>query len=70
MSLAGRHTTNHACAAMLTGDRHLHRHDLSLDRGHELFRLSEAKPEVGRTGLLIAFEAYDLCRSHGHFQAL
>jgi hypothetical protein len=45
---------------MLAGDRHLRRDDLRLDRGHELFRLGETKPEVGRTGLLIAFEACDL----------
>jgi hypothetical protein len=44
---------------MFAGDRHLRRHDLRLDRGHELFRLSEMKPEVGHTCLLIAFEACD-----------
>jgi hypothetical protein len=33
---------------------------LRLGRGHELFCLGETKPEVGQTGLLIAFQACDL----------
>ena len=45
---------------MLAGNRHLHRDDLRLDRGHELFRLGETKPEVGQAWLLIAFEARNL----------
>ena len=45
---------------MLAGNRHLHRDDLRLDRGHELFRLGKTKPEVGQACLLIAFEARDL----------
>ncbi len=45
---------------MLAGDRRLCGDNLHLDRGHELFRLSETKPEVGQTGLPIAFEACDL----------
>ena len=61
MSLAGQLVlTSHARAAMLPGDRHLRRDDLRLDRSHELFRLGETEPEVGQTGLLIAFEACDL----------
>ena len=44
---------------MLAGDPHLRRDDLRLDRGHELLRLSETKPEVGQACLLIAFEACD-----------
>jgi hypothetical protein len=60
MSLAGQLAlTSHARAAMLACDRHLRRDDLRLDRGHELFRLGETKPEVGQTGLFIAFEACD-----------
>ena len=50
---------------MLAGDRQLRRDDLRLDRGHELFRLGETKPEVCKAGLLIALEACDL-----HFRRL
>jgi hypothetical protein len=35
------------------------REDLRLDCGHELFRISETKPEVGQVCLLVAFEARD-----------
>ena len=45
---------------MLAGDRHLCRDDLRLDRGRQLFRLGETKPEVGQASLLIALEACDL----------
>jgi hypothetical protein len=45
---------------MLAGNHHLCRDNLRLDRGREMFRLSETKPEVGQTGLLIAFKACDL----------
>jgi hypothetical protein len=37
----------------------LYRNGLRLDGGHELFRLSETKPEVGQICLLIALEACD-----------
>jgi hypothetical protein len=61
MALAGQLAlTSHTCAAMLTGDHHLCRDDLRLDRGYKMFRLSETKPEVGQTGPLIALEACDL----------
>ena len=45
---------------MLACDRHLRRDDLRLDRGHELFRLGETKPEVGQACLLSAFDACHL----------
>ena len=61
MSLAGQPTpASRAGAAMLTGDRHLCRDDLRLDRGGQLLRLCETEPEVGQARLLIAFEACDL----------
>jgi hypothetical protein len=61
MSLAGQDApASDACAAMLTGDRHLCRHDLRLDRGCQTFCLGETKPEVGQACMLIAFEACDL----------
>ena len=45
---------------MLPSGRDLCRDDFRLDRGRELFRHGETKPEIGQTGLLIAFEAGDL----------
>jgi hypothetical protein len=61
MSLAGQDApASDACAAMLAGNRHLCRDNLSLDRGCQPFCFRETKPEVGQTCLLIVFEARDL----------
>ena len=61
MALAGQLAlASHACAAMLAGDHHLCRDDLRLDRSHQMFRLSEMKPEIGQASPLIALEACDL----------
>ena len=50
MSLAGQFArTNQACAAMLPSGRDLCRDDFRLDRGRELFRHGETKPEIGQT---------------------
>jgi hypothetical protein len=59
--LTGQHVpTNRTGTATLTGDHHLSRHDLRLDRGCQLFRLHETKSEAGQAWLPIAFDACNL----------
>jgi hypothetical protein len=61
MPLTGQDvTTSRTGTALLTGDRHLRRNDLRLDRRCQLVRLGETKTEIGHAGLLIASNACDL----------
>jgi len=70
VTLAGQHAAaGHARAATLAQDRHLCRHDLSLQRGRELLGLFKPQPKLGQVGLLITLDLGGLClRRHAGLQ--
>jgi len=57
MALAGQSAAaGRAGATTLAQDRHLGRHDLSLQRGRELLGLVEPQPKLSQTGLVVALD--------------